>query len=512
MLSKIARSVVWVGIFSILGSFFYYLVKVKADLISYVLLGVGIVLIGFYVAVEFQKLKTWFQWKKTTSYQFNAILMAVIIFGIISLLNFLGVRHTKRFDFTEQKLFSLAPQSIKVIKALKEEVQISGYFKSQEKPMFDDLLEKYKYHSDKIKVTFIDPDKDTAIAKANNVRKYQTIIVTRGKRETRIEGVSEEKLTNAIIQMGREKTPVVYFSKGHDEKDMKDTDREGLSQVQEELKKAGYEVKDLLLLETGKIPQDCDAFIIAGPNKPFLPNEVDLISAYLKQGGRAVLLIDPQERELGIESIIHEAGIDLDHTVVVDPVSTIFGQSAATPVVTTYTSHAVVQGMKVNTFFPMARSLTAVSNPTNKNLKVTALATTSPASWGETDPIKSGKVQMNEGKDKKGPLNIAMVSEGNWQDASKKENEMRLVVFGDSDFVNNRSYDFAGNGDFFMNSVAWLAEDEASIAIRPKEAKGARFMLQPTDVRLIFILTVILLPLAIMASGIFVWWRRRQVA
>ncbi|MBI3017764.1 MAG: Gldg family protein, partial [Deltaproteobacteria bacterium] len=115
-----------------------------------------------------------FKYQRSTSYTANAVVLSLIVIGILAALNFMGSRHTKRFDFTEQKLFSLAPQSIKVVKSLKDEVKITGFFKAQEKPLFDDLVNKYTYHSNKIKVNFIDPDKDVAVAKQYKVKKYQT--------------------------------------------------------------------------------------------------------------------------------------------------------------------------------------------------------------------------------------------------------------------------------------------------------------------------------------------------
>ncbi len=454
-----------------------------------------------------------FKLQRSTSYTMNAVVLSLIVFGILAALNFVGSRHYKRFDFTEQKVFSLAPQSIKVVKSLKEEVKITGFFKAQEKPMFEDLVNKYTYHSNKIKVNFIDPDKDVALAKQYKVKKYQTIIVERGKRETRVESLSEEKLTNAIIQVGKDKLPVVYFTKGHQEKEIQDTEREGYAQVRDALKEEGYEVKDVLLLETGRVPADCDTLIIAGPQKPFLSKEAEVISEFVKKGGSVMALLDPESGKLGIESLLTEVGITAENDVVIDPIATIFGQNAASPVVSSYSFHDIVKEQKLASFYPLSRSLTVAKTLPNKNIKVTPIAKTSPSSWGETASVKSGKAKFDEGKDHKGPLNLAVAAEGNWTGSSKKEEELRLVVFGDSDFVNNGSFEFSGNGNLFLNSVAWLNSDESTISIRPGAASsGKKLMMTPADVRLVFILTVLLIPLAVIGSGIGVWWFRRRVA
>lgn len=509
-MKSILKSLGGIGIFLWVIAFFYYLVKAKGDMISWGLLGGGTLLIGIYVYLFYGDLKKWFQWKRSTSYQFNALFLISIVFGILAVINFMGFRHHKRFDFTQGKQFSLAPQSIKVIKALKEEVKLIGFFKAQEKPLFDELVDKYKYHSDKIKIVFVDPDKDVARAKQYGVKQYQTVVVEKGKREKRVEGISEEKLTNAIIQVGREKVPTVYFLKGHDEKSITDLEREGYSQAKEELKGEGYEIKELSLIETGNIPDDSDALVIAGPQKPFFQKEIELISNYLKKGGRAFILLDPENKKVGIESLLSQIGVTAEELTIVDPVSAMFGQSAATPMVYNYSAHTIVKDVKNPSFFPLARSLTVAEKLPLKNIKVEPLAVTEPTSWGEIGILKSGEIEFNPGKDKKGPLNVGVCAFGKWDEDSKEE--MRLVVFGDSDFSNNRSLGFSGNGDVFLNSIAWLVEDETSISIRPKEASVGRLMLTRAQIRFIFLLNVVMVPLLILGSGVWIWWRRKKVA
>ncbi len=460
--------------------------------------------------------------KRSTIYSLNALTLSLIVLGIFAVINFVGYRHFKRFDFTKQKSFSLAPQSIQVVKALKDEVRIVGFYEAKEKAMFDELLNKYKYHSNKIVIQFYDPDKDKGAAKKYNIKKYRTVVIEKGKRETRVEDVTgengEEKITNAIIKAGREATPVIYFLKGHGEKDIHDQDREGYSVAGEELKDEGYEVKSLSLLESAKVPSDSRALIIAGPEKPFHPKELELISDYFKNGGRGMILLDPTDRPhrpaTGIETFLSKVGIRAENETIVDPISTIFGQSAATPVVSEYTGHDVVRGLKEASFYPLARHFTILPALPNKNLKVEAVAKTTPNSWAEAGGLKEGKVKYDEGKDRKGPLNLVVAVSGKWQGGKDDEKETRLLVFGDSDFSNNSSFEFAGNGNFFLNAAAWLVGDESLISIRPPKIAGAsgKLIMTPRQVQVLFMLSVVVVPFVIVGAGIVVWLRRRRLA
>lgn len=454
--------------------------------------------------------------KRSVIYNLNTATLTLIVFGILAVVNFIGFRHHIRFDFTKQKSFSLAPQSIKVVKTLKDEVRVIGFYEAKEKSMFDNLLDRYKYHSKKLAVQFYDPDKDKVIAEKYKIKQYRTVVIEKGKRETRLEDITdengEEKITNAIIKLEREATPHVCFLKGHGEKEIADREREGYSVAQDELKDEGYDVKNFSLLESGKMA-DCSVLVIAGPQKPFLPKEIELISDYFKKGGRGMILLDPADRETGLETFLSKIGIVALNETVIDPISTIFGQSAATPVVSEYTSHEVVRDLKEASFYPLTRPFKIQTELPNKNIKVEAIAKTTPNSWGEVGPLKQGKVKYDAGKDRKGPLNLAVAASGKWS-GRKDEKEMRLVAVGDSDFSNNRSFEFSGNGNFFLNAVAWLVGDESLISIRPTKAAGisGRLMMTPRQVQLLFLLTIVVTPLVIIGSGIIVWLRRRRLA
>jgi len=84
-------------------------------------------------------------------------------------------------------------------------------------------------------------------------------------------------------------------------------------------------------------------------------------------------------------------------------------------------------------------------------------------------------------------------------------------VFGDSDFAANRYYNTSGNGNFFLNTVNWLTEEADLISIQPRTSSPRTIQLGPSQGRLLFFVSVILLPLGVLILGIFVWLRRRSL-
>jgi ABC-type uncharacterized transport system involved in gliding motility auxiliary subunit len=87
--------------------------------------------------------------------------------------------------------------------------------------------------------------------------------------------------------------------------------------------------------------------------------------------------------------------------------------------------------------------------------------------------------------------------------------ESRLVLFGDSDFASNGYFNSVANGDLFLMTIGWLAEEADLVAIRTKEVEDRRINLTFSQSRWVFWVTVVFFPLATLILGTTVWNRRR---
>ena len=86
-----------------------------------------------------------------------------------------------------------------------------------------------------------------------------------------------------------------------------------------------------------------------------------------------------------------------------------------------------------------------------------------------------------------------------------------MAVLGDSDFAKNRYYGLSGNGNFFLNVANWLAEEADLIAIQPKTQTPRTIQMTPSQGRLLMLVSLVLLPLAVLVAGVTVWLRRRSL-
>jgi ABC-type uncharacterized transport system involved in gliding motility auxiliary subunit len=83
------------------------------------------------------------------------------------------------------------------------------------------------------------------------------------------------------------------------------------------------------------------------------------------------------------------------------------------------------------------------------------------------------------------------------------------VVIGNSAFATNQWSGLQRNGDLFVNTVNWLAQDEDLISVRPKNPSNRRVILTETQQRELVLTSLFLLPGLVLLSGAVIWFKRR---
>ncbi len=458
--------------------------------------------------------------RRSTRYGLNALVMIVLILGVIALVEAVSFRHNWRVDLTEDRRNSLAPQTVKVVRELPVPVKATGFFQPDQggKRRAEDLLKQYAAQSDgKFTWEILDPDRDPLRARRYGVETYGTVVLEATSKsgsikEEKILDAEEEKLTNGLIRVTREGKRVVYFLKGHGEKDPASSEKTGLSQIKAAIEKLNYEVKDLFLAREPKVPDDAAIVVVAGPQKDLLPSEIDALSGYVARAGKTFFMVDPfQAPDVG--PLLARYGLGLGNDVIIDtnPQGRLLGAGPEIPVVTDYVSHPITRDFRFATFFPVARTVT-VAPKLPDGVTAQALARTSPESWAETnqEEIRTGQVKWDPGE-ARGPLTVAAVATVDAQGVSeeRKGAKARIVVVGDSDFASNAFVNLSGNRDFFLNTLSWLAEEENLIAIRPKEARTTPVFLTAAQGQVLFWVPVVLVPLAMVVAGVSAFARKR---
>jgi ABC-type uncharacterized transport system involved in gliding motility auxiliary subunit len=333
------------------------------------------------------------------------------------------------------------------------------------------------------------------------------IVVAAGDRTETIGDTSEQAVTNAILKVTRDKLKTVCFSEGHGEKALSDTQSTGYSIVEQRLKDENYQIKTVLLAREQQVPSECAELVVAGPKQSVTPPEAAMIGKYLDGGGKALLLLDPEtDPQLG--DVLKSWNIQASDNVVLDVsgVGQLVGAGPEAPLITEYGSHTITKDFgRTMSVFPLARAIKVTGGAGAAN--VTPLLTTSENSFAKDKITPGQQIKIEPDKDQKGPLTLGAAA----SKSVEGKKEARLVVIGDSDFAMNgaiRVQSFR-NSDLFLNSVNWLAEDEDLISIRPKSATNRSVTMTESQQRTFLLLSAALMPLAVIGSGIYIWWKRR---
>ncbi len=534
-MKKILDNLAWIGLALLLAGLTLYSLEDIWSLTAKILAITGAVLFLGGAALNYRQMVASLR-SRSTLLGAQSLLSVVIVLGILGLINFLGQRHPKRWDLTAQGQFSLSSQTVNVLKDLKAPVVIKAFFEGGEYAPLRDLLVEFRSITPQISYEFIDPNKKPQVAKQYGVKtygtftnpftgtsaKFGTVVLETGKKTEKIEKqqepIKEEDLTNALIKTTREGSKTAYFLDGHEEKTPDSQEETSYSSAKAQMEKENFVVKTLNLVRENAVPADCNLLIIAGAQKAPFPQELDLIGKYLDAGGALLLLTDPEPAP-GFEELLKGRGVDVGKNVVVDVsgVGRLFGAGPEIPLVANYPSHRITDKFRAMSFYPLARSVSPAANiPTG--YKVEKLLETNPQSWAETGDLK-GSIQFDEGKDLQGPvsLGVAVTKEkGASTEAADKDKpaagkQSRIVVVGDSDFASNRFFRQQGNGNLFLNMCNWLAADEDLISIRPKDPQDKRVVLTSYQSKLLFYISVVFMPLAVLAAGVIVWLRRKRL-
>lgn len=443
--------------------------------------------------------------KMTSSTRLNLRLQnfttGILAAGLLGLLAWASERHQVRWDWTQGDRQSLAEQSVKAVAAFPGGLAATVYVQEQDgkRRHAEELLGKYRIVNPDLAVRYVDPDLDPAAARAEDVAVYGTVVLRAGEKKEKLTELSEEAMTNALIRLAKGESKSIRFVSGHGEHPLAGEDRSGFSTVATLLKGEGYQVDELNLAMEEKVPDNTAALILAGPRKPLLPVEVERLKAWLGSNGRLMVMADPETRT-GLEAMLQEYGVAFTAGMVIDPVARLYGGQPITPMVTQFAEHPITANLKAASFFPEARGLELKEDDKSGVARV-RLISGAEKGWLESGDISSGSVAFDQGQDVKGPILMG---------AALTKEKQRLVVLGDSDFAADAYIDASGNMDLFMNMVRWLAEDESFIAIKPKEVADAGLELSAGQGTLLFWGQVVIIPLALMGSGVLVWWRRKR--
>ncbi len=440
------------------------------------------------------------------------LVLAVVLYSVVQFV-------PATWDLTGNKRYSLAPQTVKILKnlpddleAIEEADKVMVYaFYQRHDPAYDlteVLLKSCRQQTRSFQYEMLDPETELELVRQYGVMVSRTIVVEVGQRAAAILQPEESGLINAVYRLVKGKRPVIGYLLGHGEHRLDSGEMAGYSAMHSVLLDQGYDIRPLMLSETGGIPAACDVVIVAGPRTEPSPLERAALDNHLARGKALLTLFDPPTPEGWVQWLdqyrVHLSG---------DVIITSTGEGTVSRMVQVtegYGNHEISSPLQgVPTLFPFAQPLQIVDDE-NTGIKGALLLVSNEVSWAEKDPGTrfSGRPGFDQGVDAPGPLPLALVLET--PAVSEESKPGRMVVVGNSEFMNNSMLNRDGNRDLMLNILGWLAREEGLIELRGRDPLSQPVILTTNQKNLVQWGAVVLWPLFVVSLSVGVMVRHRR--
>jgi ABC-2 type transport system permease protein len=489
----------------------------------------------------------------------NVLVQLVLIFFLISAVNWIGFRHYKRWDVSRDQEYALSDKTKRFLNSIKGKVRITVFF-SPNTPISGDvssLLTEYQYAAKgKIDIENIDPQRNLSRAKEMfdkyKVVSDESLIVIdyegrnktvkasemadidqsgmafgEGPRVTAFKG--EQAITSAMIDLVEGKKNTIGYVTGHKEPSI--TEPSPLTMLNQQpqagspisvlktfIENENIKFQELNLFNEPQIPADIKTVMIVGPQYDLSDREIKLLHDFWDKQGRILLLIDPSAKTPKLNAFLNELGVKVNDdrlmafvrtgieelALVRDVQARFFGESPVTKRL------ANVRAL----FFGGTSSITLQPERVRAaNIRLQPLIQAEQGYFAETDynTDDQAKLQADAKKAGTAPLTIGVsIEKGGSADERVQMNSSRMVVVSNATFIQDNALTQDQQAlDFISASANWLLSREQLIGIAPKVPKTLTFSLSEDALRSLRWMILVLIPFVFVVLGTAVWWKRR---
>ncbi|MCX7719507.1 MAG: GldG family protein [Candidatus Sumerlaeaceae bacterium] len=468
----------------------------------------------------------------------NIGLYAAFFIGSLAVLFVTLQRHPVTFDATHQKLYSISDITKNFLQRLDRQVRVTAFMTETERDSASHLLREYARHSPQFSYRIYHPFRDIAEA-----RGYGTVVMpgdvfvellttdTKAvERSVKLVKLTEEELTNGIVQLLRGRQVILYFLTGHGELSLEsDAAAAALAGrpqrgddavwLREQLERNHITVRPLSLGQRNRVPDDAAAVVCLGPRSDLSGAEREALAAYLDAGGRALFLLNPELPQFSMplrnfRELIEEYSLELPDRMVVlaNPKAASADRFAipAQPVPHRITRMDTPEPLVLTQVRPVAPARLPRNDATIEVLLVSPADTWAMPSEEIAKAIVS-RQQLNVSIDAKDlaalPLAAAVTV---LQPGQSEEQATRLVVAGNARFI---ASDVITQPAwlFFLNAVNWLTSSGDLIAIPTANIQNTPLILTAGQKQFLFLLLVIIVPTLVGLAGLGYAITRREL-
>src|SRR5437764_2516170 len=283
----------------------------------------------------------------------NVLIQLVLVFFLVSAVNWIGFRHYKRWDFSRDQKYALSDKTKRFLNTIKGKMRITLFF-SPNNPIAGDvssLLTEYQYAAKgKIDIENVDPQRNLSRAK-ELFDKYKVVsdesllvIDYEGRNKTvkasemaeidssgtafgegpRVAAFKgEQAITSALIDLVEGKKNTIGYVTGHKEPSISEPSPMAPMQQQQQppspisvlktfIENENIKFQELNLFNEAQIPADVKTVMILGPQYDFSDREMKLLHDFWNKQGRILLLVDPSAKTPKLNAFLGEVGVKIN--------------------------------------------------------------------------------------------------------------------------------------------------------------------------------------------------------
>ncbi|MEZ4895831.1 MAG: GldG family protein [Saprospiraceae bacterium] len=437
----------------------------------------------------------------------NVTISALLITGILIMINILSNRYFLRFDITKEKQYTLSKATKNVLKNLSDPVTITAYFSTdlpadilKTKQDFKEMLAEYATRSKgNVNYEFIDPGTDPELENKLAQQGIQPIMISvREKDQSKQQkaflaavlkygdqeevipfiqpGTSMEyDLTTNIKKMTVSDKPFVGIIQGQGEPDLQQ-----LGQLYQSLS-VQYSIETVNLATANEIAPRYKAVLWIKPVDSIAPDRFAKVSDYLNKGGQVIISYDAVEGNFqtaqgsptnqDMTTWLQTQGMQVEPAFIIDAkCGTVTVQQSIMrfpvqfpylPMIQSFNGNPITDGLEQ----VMLQFASPIRPSGDSTQQFTSILETSQNSGIERAPVY---FDINrKWQDSDFPMHKLTV--GAMVQQLRSGISSRLVVYTDGDFaVSGQQGALPDNVNLLSNTVDYLCDDTGLVSLRTK--------------------------------------------
>ncbi|MCL2214278.1 MAG: GldG family protein [Treponema sp.] len=461
------------------------------------------------------------------------VVLFIVLLNVV--LTLLFMKFPLNVDLTKNRVFEISKDTENILTALDHDVTIyimnseSGFISASPQDYFiqaNEVIRKYAQYSSHMRIEYVDliRNPDFVSRYPQDQIRMNDIIVTSQYRHKVIypsalfnifsseygdyvtSSRAEQAVTSALINVISNKEFLALILSGHGFQDV-------LSFL-ELLLLNNYSVAEINLL-TNEIPSEASLLILANPARDLSPEELRKIDNFLNSGNNRVffyLASVVQPTVPNLDEFLSEWGIAVDSGLVFETDNNRLISPSPYIAIVDYADDKYSQNMIQRNLQPMiaqSRPLRVVYNEFRSRFVTPLLKFSSasgirpqdaPNDWVPSPSYITGNV----------PSLLLCTQAG--YDADRNQVKNHVLVSGSVLALEESTLGnpYIANSAYFLDLLGSLTGREDNFYIMDKIIGFTELRASYSQIIIMIIIFVVLLPLAILSAGITVWWRRRH--